>query len=126
MLASLSSAAFLIACALSAGEAAILALHRIVRRTAAENDDPVAKRRRLTGFERQRQFGLFLIEHLTSERIRGEQAIAACVPIRRKARIRWVIEHQQGHLFAIDGSIQRDPSSARAPDGVAFQSLAAR
>src|SRR5437763_1131275 len=66
------------------------------------NQDTVAERNTLIGSQCEVQFFLPIAEDFFSERVGGEQAISACVPIRRKAGIGRVVENRNRNRLVSD------------------------
>ena len=79
----------------------------------------------LLWFQREVQFLFAVAENLLAERIGGEQAIAARVPVSRKAGVPGMIQDDQRDGFLTDLTRQHGPTRPRAPDRVAGLSLAA-
>ena len=70
-----------------------------------------------------RRLGLPLGERLLAERIRGEQPVAACVPVRGVAPVLRVVEDGERHRRAVHVAVQHRPLAARAPHRVSFLPL---
>jgi len=69
-----------------------LLIQQVDRRIACINDDAIAEGNRLASLEREIKRRLFRIKHMPPERICGEQAIAACMPVRWITNVARVIE----------------------------------
>src|SRR5262245_10654893 len=103
-----------------------LALRALLRERAGEHEQAVAEGRARFRRELEVQRLLAVAERRLPERVRGEEAVAARVPVGRVAGVLRVVEHQQHDVLALDLARERAPAAARAPDLVARQAFAAR
>src|SRR6267142_2661152 len=94
-------------------------------RRPRQDEDPVAEGRRSARGQRVLQLLLAVAEHLLPEGSRGEEAIAARVPVGREARVLRMIQHQDGDRLAVDRSREAHPAAPRSPDVVALLAFAA-
>src|SRR6266849_2131869 len=84
------------------------------------DEDAVAKGSAGTGGQREIQRLFAFAENFLAERIGGEKAVAAGVPIGGKAGIGRVIEHSDGDGLVANETAEIAPAAARAPGGVAL------
>src|SRR5262245_30450849 len=85
---------------LSSGKGRVLALEHIGRCLAVENQEAISKIHCLARFQRDLEWRfLAFTERLLSDGIRGEEAVAACVPTRRESEVVRKIEHRERHGF---------------------------
>src|SRR2546421_11295571 len=84
------------------------------------DQDAVAEGSAGIGGQREIQLLLAIAENLLAERVGGEKAVAAGVPVCGKAGIGRVIQDGDGDGLVGDETAEIAPAAARAPGGVAF------
>src|SRR5882724_765629 len=84
------------------------------------DQDAVAKCGAGTGGQRKIQRLFAFAENFLAERVGGEKAVAAGVPIGGKAGIGRMVENGDGDRLVADETAEIAPAAARAPGGVAF------
>src|SRR5436190_18533235 len=76
------------------------------------------------GGEREIQFFFAITENFLAERIGGEKAVAAGVPIGGEAGIRGVVENGDSHRLAAHETAEIAPAPTGAPGSIAFFAFA--
>src|SRR5580704_5965712 len=94
------------------------------RKDCRRDQDAVAKGCAGAGSQEEIQFFPAIAEDFLTQRIGGEQAVTAGVPVSGEAGILRVIENGDGHRFVADPATEIAPAPARAPSGVAFPPFA--
>ena len=90
-----------------------------------DNDDAVAEGRRRARGELEVQLVLAVREDLLPERVRGEEAVAAGVPVGRRPGVLGMVEDGEGHVLLAESPGKGHPAAPCPPDLVALLALAA-